>query len=1312
VALIIILRPIIRVLNAPRDFIAGPEPNTILIVEYGNHIIRKLNTQTNELTIFAGDRTTDNIIENLAINSSIANPRGIAKDKNGHYFVSTEAGYIRRILPTGQIVEYAGVPLGTGELSDVAFMDEMVLSDPSDIVIDNNNDLMYIADTGNHRIVQIDMTEGIARTVAGNTLCDPNALDEGKPALESSLCSPEKLALDSNGNLLILDPEKNSIRRLNISSNTEGELYYAGNEGNNSELKRLPSGEFELTSREGDKVFFNAQGKMTSAIDRVGNTTSLIYENNLLTEIQFSTGQSMSMTYSNGLLQTIEDVAGKLTQFSYEGNELVSVTYPDTSSESFEYNSLGIMTKSFDKRGAPTQFIYNNQLRLTQTIAPEGESTKIADITSASMQGGELNNLDSVADIFTDANENDIAFNKDTSGYVQTITDSKGRISTIERDNIGRPLKITKYNNAYVEFQYNEFGDLTYKYDSEADTGESFIYNDFGDLLEYINPLSNKMEKTYLANGLLHTTKDYLGNTITRSYFDDGLVKTITNNLNESTAFEYNLSGNLIKRISPEGEETVYTRDDAGNIIEKTNANGTTTLYTYDDFNRLTSVATGITGSDPIGKLTTYQYDFNGNLTKIIDPKGNQTLFEYDLNNRLTKKTTMLGQITQLAYDGNNNVIWEQDPNGNIKTFEYDSDNQLTKKLLPDNNYLMEYDLDGNMTLISDSDSAISFSYEKIADEFYVSSTTAESDYLQAITLDYNYDKIGNRKAMLTPYGDFTYNYDASNRLTNLTNHKNEMFTFGYDSSNRITQITRPNGVITTHSFDKNSFLASIIHSKSGSDISTFNYTRDFIGNKTSKTTGRGIASYGYDAESQLTSNSDSEAGINEVFEYDELGNRLVDHNGNYQYDAKSQRLMQDWQYTYQYDNNGNLIQRTSKSNIATFTQYTYSSENQLIKVEDYENNVRKQTVTYAHDALGRRINKTIIDNQNVSSEINYLYDGQEILAEYDDSSLLAVHTHSTLRTDDTLASDIKTTKLANNVGSYFYLKDSLGSIIDITDSNGNFIQHYVYSSFGEKLKITDNANNEIAPVVKTSFGFTNREYDVETGLMHYRARVYMPEIGRFMQEDPHPGEFKLPKSLTSRYVYSLNNPINRLDPSGEMSFEDIVFTVAIIALTAYTGGLAGAYVGSAVGGGAAGAVAGGFAGAIVGGVTGHFAGGFLNVALGRGSFRDGAFEGAQIGVTTGAIAGAFAGYSAEGAGADNCGGSKTSNLLAMNHSAVDRGVLSEGLINMASDGQAELIQYLLRGPKAVDTKYDNLGTNPDKELKPKDQTPRNSCLE
>lgn len=84
------------------------------------------------------------------------------------------------------------------------------------------------------------------------------------------------------------------------------------------------------------------------------------------------------------------------------------------------------------------------------------------------------------------------------------------------------------------------------------------------------------------------------------------------------------------------------------------------------------------------------------------------------------------------------------------------------------------------------------------------------------------------------------------------------------------------------------------------------------------------------------------------------------------------------------------------------------------------------------YDALRRRISKAIAD---------YV-------------------THSTLRTDDVLAVDVKSTKLASSTESYFYLKDALGSVIDIVDSSGNLKQYYVYSSFSKIVSIKDGFNH------------------------------------------------------------------------------------------------------------------------------------------------------------------------------------------------------------------------------------------------------------
>jgi RHS repeat-associated protein len=58
---------------------------------------------------------------------------------------------------------------------------------------------------------------------------------------------------------------------------------------------------------------------------------------------------------------------------------------------------------------------------------------------------------------------------------------------------------------------------------------------------------------------------------------------------------------------------------------------------------------------------------------------------------------------------------------------------------------------------------------------------------------------------------------------------------------------------------------------------------------------------------------------------------------------------------------------------------------------------------------------------------------------------------------------------------------------------------------------------------------FTGRRYDEESGLYYYRARMYNPGLGRFLQTDPM-GYI----DTVNPYAYCANNPLNWIDPWGE----------------------------------------------------------------------------------------------------------------------------------------------------------------------------------
>ncbi len=109
---------------------------------------------------------------------------------------------------------------------------------------------------------------------------------------------------------------------------------------------------------------------------------------------------------------------------------------------------------------------------------------------------------------------------------------------------------------------------------------------------------------------------------------------------------------------------------------------------------------------------------------------------------------------------------------------------------------------------------------------------------------------------------------------------------------------------------------------------------------------------------------------------------------------------------------------------------------------------------------------------------------------------------------------------------TYYYHADGLGSIIAITNSAGQVVQKYEYNSFGE-ITYQQDVN------FKQPYTYTGREYDNESGLYYYRARYYDSKIGRFLQQDPFRGFLRYPQTQ-NRYPYTLNNPVNMTDATGE----------------------------------------------------------------------------------------------------------------------------------------------------------------------------------
>jgi RHS repeat-associated protein len=112
---------------------------------------------------------------------------------------------------------------------------------------------------------------------------------------------------------------------------------------------------------------------------------------------------------------------------------------------------------------------------------------------------------------------------------------------------------------------------------------------------------------------------------------------------------------------------------------------------------------------------------------------------------------------------------------------------------------------------------------------------------------------------------------------------------------------------------------------------------------------------------------------------------------------------------------------------------------------------------------------------------------------------------------------------------TYWYLTDTLGSVRLVTDSVGASPATYAYSAFGSTRKSSGAIANEVR--------FTGERTDTESGLEFLRARTYDPSTGTFLQRDSW-GITATNSQSIDAYVYTANNPINAIDPSGHSARE------------------------------------------------------------------------------------------------------------------------------------------------------------------------------
>ena len=114
-----------------------------------------------------------------------------------------------------------------------------------------------------------------------------------------------------------------------------------------------------------------------------------------------------------------------------------------------------------------------------------------------------------------------------------------------------------------------------------------------------------------------------------------------------------------------------------------------------------------------------------------------------------------------------------------------------------------------------------------------------------------------------------------------------------------------------------------------------------------------------------------------------------------------------------------------------------------------------------------------------------------------------------------------------------YWHKDALGSIVAVSDANGQVFERTLFDPWGRRQASTGAEVGLTESPVNGDRGFTGHEHLDELALVHMNARMYDPLLGRFISADPLIQDPTLLQGY-NRYSYVLNNPLIYRDPTGE----------------------------------------------------------------------------------------------------------------------------------------------------------------------------------
>lgn len=668
-----------------------------------------------------------------------------------------------------------------------------------------------------------------------------------------------------------------------------------------------------------------------------------------------------------------------------------------------------------------------------------------------------------------------VAYAYNAAGRMSSMTDPVGRVTTYGYDASNQHLTTITSPGGTVTRTYNANHSLASETGVDGIT-TTYTYDGLGRQTSRTvgsGAGAYKVTTAYPSAGAV-SISDGIGGATTVYRVNGGRTGRVVDGLGHTTDYRYDANGSLVRLVDASG--LAASAGTVGNSLTVINSDRGQTRLDYDPANGRVNTVTG-----PAGDTISLGYDARGNLTSSVLPDGSTDTLEFDSTGRVVASTDANGVRSTYTYNSKNLLVTRSFSTGETVTYTYDSRRNRLTATGPGGTTSYAYDANDNLTGVT---------------------------YPNGKSVTATYDAAG-RRLTLSDNAGYTvrYTYDALGRLDQVRDTANALLVdYTYDAANRLTLETRGNGGTVAYTYDGADQITSITHRDAANAVvEKFTYTRDALNRITAVTGNAGTTQYGYDAAGQLTGVS-LPGGRTITYSYDIEGNRTkaVDSAaGTTNYATnKADQYTAAGDETFTYDAAGRVLTRTA-AGVTTTYAYNYLGR---LAGESSPGNV----VTYQYDAMGSRIGKT------ANGVHTYYAD--------DPAGFGTTFGEYTGAAATNYVNALGITARSSGGTTAYYHFDVTGNTTYLSGAAGASVQTYGYLPFGE---ITTQSG-----AINQPFTFNGRvgARADGNGVYDMRSRTYDTRLGRFLQRDP----LKTDGRDVNLYRFAINDPVNRVDPSGQ----------------------------------------------------------------------------------------------------------------------------------------------------------------------------------